>query len=213
MDGVSSTGGTTGARWKRAPAPGLLLVAMPMLEDPNFARSVIFLLEADADAGAVGVVLTAPTRTPVDSVLPRWHDVMSEPSVVFRGGPMQADGALCLARVPIALAETRPLAGIRTVRQTPNTPMFGDRVGVVDLDGDVDEVRAATVDLRVYAGHAGWAPAQLEGEVDEGAWIVVPGRPDDVFTSSPQTGWQDTLRRQRFPVSLLASYPPDPTLN
>lgn len=186
---------------------------MPILDDPNFARSVIFLLEADAEAGAVGVVLTSPTRTPVDSVLPRWHDAMSEPSVVFRGGPMQTDGALCLARVPIALAETRPLAGIRTVRQTPNAPMFGDRVGVVDLDADVGEVRGATVDLRVYAGHAGWSPAQLETEIDEGAWIVVPARPEDVFTSSPQTRWHDVLRRQRFPVSLLGSYPADPALN
>lgn len=186
---------------------------MPLLNDPNFARSVVFLLEADRDAGSVGVVLTAPTRTPVDSVLPRWHDAMSEPSVVFRGGPMQADGALCLARVPVALAESRQLAGIRTVRHTPGAPMFGDRVGVVDLDGDVDEVRAAAIDLRVYAGHAGWSAGQLEAEIDEGAWIVVPARPEDVFTNAPQTRWHDVLRRQRFPVSLLGSYPADPGLN
>lgn len=197
----------------RTPAPGLLLVAMPMLVDPNFARSVVYLLEADPGAGAVGVVVTAPTHTPVETVLPRWHDAMSEPGVVFRGGPMQTDGALCLARVPLSVAETRPLPGIRTVRHTVESPTSADRVGVVDLDGDVDDVRAATVDLRVYAGHAGWETGQLEDEISEGAWAVLPSRPDDVFTASPQTRWHDVLLRQRFPVRLLASFPGDPTLN
>lgn len=184
-----------------------------MLVDPNFARSVVYLLEADPEAGAVGVVVTAPTHTPVDSVLPRWHDAMSEPSVVFRGGPMQTDGALCLALVPLAVAQSRPLPGIRTVRHTFAAPVSADRVGVVDLDGDVDDVRAATVDLRIYAGHAGWGSGQLEEEIAEGAWAVLPARPDDVFTDAPHTRWREVLRRQFFPVSLLASYPDDPTLN
>ena len=184
-----------------------------MLVDPNFARCVVYLLEADPDAGAVGVVLTAPTRTPVDTVLPRWHDAMSRPSVVFRGGPMQTDGALCLARVPRSVAQKRPLPGIRTVRHTVDAPATADRVGVVDLDGDVEEVRAATAGLRVYAGHAGWESGQLEDEIGDGAWAVLPARAEDVFTASPQTRWRDVLLRQRFPLSLLAGYPADPTLN
>ena len=198
---------------ERTPAPGSLLVALPLLTDPNFTRSVVYLLEADPDAGAVGVVLTSPTRTPVETVLPRWHDAMSEPDVVFRGGPMQTDGALCLARVPLSIAQTRPLDSIRTVRRARDTPMTADRVGVVDLDGDVDDVRAATVDLRVYAGHAGWAEGQLEDEIAEGAWAVLPARPEDVFTSAPERRWRDVFRRQPFPVNLIASYPADPTVN
>ena len=216
----------------------MVLIALPMLTEPQFARSVVYLLEADPGAGSVGVVINVPTRTPVAHVLPEWADAMTEPSVIFRGGPVQADGALCLAQVPSA-ASAMPTPGIRTVRRgvlgEPAPPGPGgagpdgragrerpadtggapdaDAVGLVDLDGDVAEIRAAARHLRVFAGHAGWGPGQLESEIDEGAWAVVPGRPGDVFTGLPRTRWADVLRRQPPPLRLLASYPPDPTQN
>ncbi|MEP6852352.1 MAG: YqgE/AlgH family protein [bacterium] len=190
------------------PAPGMVLVALPMLTDPNFVRSLIYLLESDLEAGSAGVVINSPTRTPVGSVLPDWHDVMSRPGVVFRGGPVQPDGALCLATVTASPAEA-PQGSIRLVRQRTAAA----RVGLVDLDADVEEIRAAVSDLRVFAGHAGWAAGQLEAEIAQGAWWVVPSRIDDVFAADPARLWSRVLRRQPFPVNLLASYPEDPTLN
>ncbi len=194
--------------------PGMVLVAMPMLDDPQFARSVVYLLESDPDAGSAGVVVTAPTRTPVAQVLPSWHGAMSDPALVFRGGPVQPDGALGLAQVNRGRAEIA-IPGIRTVRpfQGMNRTGESDCVGVVDLDGDIDEISSAASRLRVFAGHAGWTSGQLEDEIAEGAWVVVPGRPDDVFADHPQQRWRDVLRRQPFPLRMLASYPPEPALN
>jgi putative transcriptional regulator len=179
------------------PAGGRLLIATPLLVDPHFARSVVYLLEHDG-GGTVGVVCNRPSHTPVGQVLPDWHDAVSEPAVVFGGGPVQPDGALCLGRVAADGPGMRPIvSGIATV----------------DLDGDVGAISGQTTQLRIFAGHAGWAPGQLEDEIAEGAWWVVPGSPADLFSDEPRPLWTRVLRRQPPPLSLVSTYPPDPTLN
>ena len=80
------------------PAAHRLLIAAPTLSDPEFFRTVVFLIEHD-DTGTVGVIINRPSHTPVGHILPDWQDVMSEPAVVFNGGPVQRDGALGLGRL------------------------------------------------------------------------------------------------------------------
>jgi putative transcriptional regulator len=179
------------------PAAGRLLVATPLLGDPHFSRTVVYLLEHDG-GGTVGVVLNRPSHTPVGQVLPDWHDAVSGPAVVFGGGPVQPDGALCLGELDPGAS------GIREVV---------DGVSTVDLDGDVTVIAPIARRLRVFAGHAGWAPGQLGDELAEGAWWVVPGTPDDLFTEQPREMWRIVLRRQPGPLNLLSTYPPDLTLN
>jgi putative transcriptional regulator len=180
------------------PASGRLLVSTPLLTDPNFTRTVIYLLEHDG-GGTVGVVINRPSRTPVGQVLPNWHDAISEPPVVFAGGPVQPDGALCLGRLR---GPGRPAA-----RQ------IVEQVATIDLDGEVTEAAAATSRLRVFAGHAGWAPGQLERELAERAWWVLPGSPDDLFDESPRALWARVLRRQGSPLNIFSTYSADPLLN
>jgi putative transcriptional regulator len=176
---------------------GRLLVATPLLGDPHFARSVVYLLEHDG-GGTVGVILNRPSRTPVGQVLPDWHDAVSGPPVVFAGGPVQPDGALCLAQ----LNADGP--GVRRVV---------DGIGTVDLDGDMTTIVGLSSRLRVYAGHAGWSPGQIEAELAEGAWWVVDGSADDLFSEQPERMWSAVLRRQPAPLNLVATFPPDPLLN
>jgi putative transcriptional regulator len=179
------------------PAAGRLLVATPMLGDPNFVRTVVYLLEHDG-GGTVGVVMNRPSHTPVGQVLPDWHDAVSGPAVVFGGGPVQPDGALCLG-------ELHPgSTGIREVV---------DGVSTVDLDGDVAVIAPNARRLRVFAGHAGWSAGQLQDELDEGAWWVLPGGPDDLFSDEPRSMWRAVLRRQPSPLNLISTFPMDPTLN
>ena len=67
--------------------------------------------------------------------------------------------------------------------------------------------------LRVFAGYAGWGPEQLEGELEEGAWLVVEARDDDLLSPVPERLWRDVLLRQDDDVRLLSTYPEDPGLN
>jgi putative transcriptional regulator len=75
---------------------GMLLLASPELLDPNFADSVVLLLDAD-DGGAMGVVINRPSPVPVIAVLAGWGDIVAEPEVLFRGGPVSPEGALAVA--------------------------------------------------------------------------------------------------------------------
>jgi putative transcriptional regulator len=69
------------------------------------------------------------------------------------------------------------------------------------------------VRARVFAGHAGWGPGQLEAELEEGAWIVEPATGGDVFSDEPSSLWQRILTRKGPPYSALARMPFDPTTN
>jgi putative transcriptional regulator len=183
------------------PAGGRLLVATPLLADPNFVRTVVYLLEHDEN-GTVGVVVNRPSRTPVGQVLPAWHDAVCGPAVVFGGGPVQPDGALCLGRI----------SG-RLEREAPGLRRVVDGVCTVDLDGDASGVATATDRLRVFAGHSGWSAGQLAEEIAQGGWWVVPGGSDDLFSADPRPLWTRVLRRQPPPLSLVSTFPADPLAN
>ena len=95
----------------------------------------------------------------------------------------------------------------------PSVRRLTDGLATVDLDADVGLITGLTTQLRIFAGHAGWSAGQLDDELVQGAWFVVPGSAADVFSDEPRTLWSRVLRRQPPPLSLVATYPPDPALN
>jgi putative transcriptional regulator len=179
---------------------GHLLVATPGLRDPNFERTVV-LLVAHEEGGALGVVLNRATEVAVGEVLGSWGSVATEPAVVFEGGPVQPEAAICLARVRNGTADMR---GFSRVEGT---------IGTVDLSSDPDSMRENLVEVRVFAGYAGWSPGQLEEEINSGSWLTFKALPSDAFTARPDDLWSMVLRRQGGMYAALAFYPSDPTLN
>lgn len=184
---------------------GRLLVATPQLLDPNFARTVILLLQSDEEDGALGLVLNRPTGTEVGEVLNAWHSLTAPPGVVFTGGPVQPNAAICLGHGrPGAPA----VASYSVLEGSPGTAF-----GTVDLDAEPADVLTAVSEVRVFAGYAGWGIGQLEAEVADGSWWVLDALPSDAFTDRPDELWTAVLRRQGAPLAFAASYPEDPTLN
>jgi len=181
-------------------SPGVLLVATPALIDPNFADSVVLLLDAD-DSGALGVVLNRPSSVPVADVLDGWASLVAAPDVLFHGGPVGLDGALAVARLSDPAEEP---VGFRAT--------FGP-VGLVDLDSPVELVEGGLATMRVFAGYAGWGEGQLDAEVEEGSWYVVASEPGDLFRADVETLRRDVLRRQPGELAWVSTRPFDPTLN
>src|SRR5450755_2903113 len=105
---------------------GRLLVATPLLGDPNFRRTVILIVEDEAEEGTLGVVLNRPTEVPVGQVLEPWTELVTGPSVVFRGGPVSPNSALALA---LARGEDEPVGW----RSLDGSPLMS-RIGLVDLE-------------------------------------------------------------------------------
>ncbi len=178
----------------------MLLVATPVLLDPNFADSVVLLLDADGD-GALGVVINRPSGVPVSQVLDGWGEVVDEPETLFVGGPVSPEGALAVGLLRPGSEEP---AGFR--------PIVG-RLGLIDLDAPVEELDPALEGMRIFAGYAGWAAGQLEVEIDEGSWYVVPAEVPDVFRHDPAGLWRDVLRRQPGELAWTSTRPLDPELN
>jgi putative transcriptional regulator len=187
------------------PGAGRLLVATPLLGDPNFKRAVVLIVEHEVTEGTLGVVLNRPTKIPVGQVLDQWTELITDPSVLFRGGPVAQNSALALAMVP---GKEEPL-GWRALDGAPALA----RLGLLDLDAPPRLLAPAIQSLRVYAGYAGWSPGQLEAEIDEGAWVVLPAEPADIFAAEPGQLWRAVLQRQEGDIAFLATYPEDPGLN
>jgi putative transcriptional regulator len=184
------------------PLAGRLLVAAPVLSDPNFARTVILLLDHDEE-GSLGVVLNRPSHVPVGAVLPPWDGRTTGTDVVFTGGPVADDNALALGLLPGPHDGPEP-DGFRRV---------AGPFGLVDLDLDPDDSVSALDAIRIYAGYSGWGAGQLDEEVAEGAWYVVDGGPTDVFDPDPVDLWQRVLRRQQGELAFVATPSTDPRLN
>jgi len=175
---------------------GHLLVAGPGLIDPNFHRTVVLVGEHNEE-GALGVVLNRASDTVVTDALPELAELADDLGALFVGGPVQPSAIVVLAD----FVEPERASGLVL-----------ESVGFLPAETDPDllgELRRA----RVYAGYAGWGPGQLDGELEEGSWIVEPALPEDVFTDDPGGLWSAVLRRKGGPYGFLATMPPDPSLN
>jgi putative transcriptional regulator len=181
-------------------APGTLLLATADLVDPNFAQTVVLLLDVNDD-GVLGVVLNRPSPVLVTEVLEPWGALCAEPEVLFRGGPVSPDGALAIA---LLRDEDDEPVGFR--------PVVG-RLGMVDLDTPVELLDGGLGGVRVYAGYAGWGADQLQAEIDEGSWYVVAGETADAFRADTTDLWGDVLRRQPGQLAWHTTRPADPDLN
>ncbi len=179
------------------PTKGRLLLATPPLEDPNFDRTVIYVLEHH-DEGALGLVLNRPSLEQLGEPLDAWVELQTEPSQVFSGGPVEPDALIALARTREPMDEPdehlAPLSGT---------------IASADLAADPGAVVSSINALRVFRGYSGWGPGQLEGEIDAGAWLVLDPEPTDLFTAEPDELWRVVLRRQPGRLAWLADAPDD----
>ena len=175
---------------------GKLLVAAPTLLDPNFFRTVV-LIVLDEDEGTMGLVLNRPAETTVTEAAPALAELVGAGDPVYAGGPVEPGKAMVLGEFD----DPDDAASV----------VFGD-IGFLLLDDDAapgPPPRRA----RVFAGHAGWGEGQLAGELGEEAWIVEPALPEDVFADHPNELWSSVLRRKGGHFALLATMPPDPSVN
>jgi len=183
------------------PTKGRLLVATPPLEDANFDRTVIYVLEHHDD-GAIGVVINRPSIEALDEPLDRWIELQTVPSSVFVGGPVEDTALIALAETPEPLEENGDYL----------SPIHGT-IASADLTADPALVAPEVRSVRVFRGYAGWGPGQLEGEIDAGAWLVLDSEPGDVFSHEPDELWRTVLRRQPGRLAWLADAPDDLSAN
>ncbi len=164
------------------PAKGKLLVASPDMQDPRFARAVILLVAYEA-GGAMGVIVNQPTPVRLAKVLPELEAAEDRSDYVWRGGPVLPTSLLTLVRSPKEPADSETVFG--DVRMLTSREAFERSLAN----------RTPRERLRAYAGHAGWAPGQLDAEIARGDWTVMPATPEMVFSETPEETWPKLMER------------------
>ena len=148
---------------------GNLLVARAALLDGFFGRSVILVLQHSED-GALGLVLNRPAQA------------KELPFPVFLGGPCKMDGLLMIH----GRKDWLPEDGDGNLEVCP-----GVYLGTAEqFEKATEEGETSSDQFRVFAGYAGWGPSQLEAEMLQDAWIVLPGSGTIIFETPVQELWE-----------------------
>lgn len=175
---------------------GHLLISSGGLYDPNFRHTVVLIGEHNHE-GALGVVLNRALDVTVAEAVPPLAHLVADDAPLFQGGPVRP-------RSPVLLA--------RFLRPELADLLIFDSIGF--LTGEIPAGVVSGIDqARIYAGYSGWGPGQLEGEMEEGSWIVDPAREEDVFTDQPDLLWHRVLERKGPEYRQLAKMPYDPSMN
>jgi putative transcriptional regulator len=163
-------------------APALLL-SMPQLLDPNFAKSVVLLCE-HASEGAFGLVVNRPSEIAAAEAV-RLEPPVDDPNdlPLFIGGPVEPErGWILTAQAPEAIEHRSVGAGL----YLSASPVLLRRALMA---------RPLAKRTVVLAGYAGWGPGQLDKELEDSAWLIMPVELDLIFEIPSTSAWEMAIRR------------------
>lgn len=173
------------AAWATSPATaedgslrGTFLVAAPQLTGTSFERSVILVIEHGA-GGAHGLVVNRPTEAMLADALPGQMADGERDYRLHMGGPVRLQQLALLVRThdtDDGLEQVLPDVAYTTAKNAFDA--------ILAASPEPDNIRA-------FAGYAGWAPGQLEHEIERGDWYILPARAAQIFAEKPEVLWQD----------------------
>jgi len=170
------------------------LIAMPSLDDPNFARTVTYVC-AHNDGGAMGIVINRPMELALGEVLEQLKLDASDPrisaQIVYAGGPVHRDRGFIIHRPvkdygsTIQVSEDIAVSTSRTILEA------------ISRGDGPDETLIAL-------GYAGWSAGQLEEEMQHNAWLSGPAAPELLFHVAAERRWHDAAALLGVDLALLS---------
>ncbi|MBH0208313.1 MAG: hypothetical protein HP495_07310 [Nitrospira sp.] len=167
---------------------GVLLVASPGLNDPNFRQTVLFIVE-HGRGGTIGLILNRQTDVLLAEVLRDLPILKQTNHRLFGGGPVGRTQLVLLFRLRQVLPDARHIANEMYL----GTPTVLERVMASPNANEA---------FRAFAGFAGWAPGQLAYEMRQGSWGVLSSTTFDIFSKDPETLWPDSINRLQAPRTI-----------
>jgi putative transcriptional regulator len=166
----------TAADTKPKPMTAIFLIARADLPDPNFADSVVLVMN-NLGAGPVGLIINRPTNVPVSELFPDLKRLAALRDRIYFGGPVEIRSVWFLFRAP-----KKPEHAIEAC---DGIFISADRQLLLRLLG-----RDKPMDgLRIFVGHSGWTPDQLENEISRGDWTLKHAESDAVFNGQTEHPW------------------------
>lgn len=177
---------------------GHLLIAMPAMQDPNFARTVTYICE-HSDQGALGIVINRPLDMNLGAIFEQLSLDPADPGLarqpVLHGGPVHQERGFVLHEPPPAEQEfDSSVAVSEAIRVTTSQDVL---TALASGQGP----RRAVVAL----GYAGWGAGQLEDELAQNAWLSVPAAPHILFDTPFELRWRESARLLGIDLSTMSS--------
>ena len=160
---------------------GVFLVAKPHLNDPNFIQSVILLVSYGKE-GAMGLVINKPAYIQMRHLVPELKGMKGAAIPIYKGGPVSIND------INILFTSDTPKEGALQVFDNVN--FTGRKEVILSLLQD----KPLNTKVMVYAGHAGWAPGQLEHEIRRGDWITIKADVSKIFAEEPARIWPSIFK-------------------
>ena len=159
----------------------ILLIARKDMPDPFFKDSVV--LVTNAQVRPVGVIINKPLPLTVAKALPEKEKIKSREEKIFFGGPVAPDEVTFVFRAKLAPDDS--------IRVVDDVYISGNREVLDRLLARENPMEG----LRIFAGHAGWAPGQLENEISRGDWHLAPADMATIFSRKPESVWMELYGR------------------
>ena len=164
-------------------ANGVFLVAKPELADPNFRETVLLITQPVPGGGPLGVILNRPLAARLSTTFPEIGAVPGEFDPIYGGGPVSRNQLIFLVRTRDSGA-----SGLRVLDDVYLSGDPGLLKRIVSGEVQVDAFRA-------FGGYAGWAPRQLQAEIAQGGWYMIPADADTIFSADVATMWPALIKR------------------
>ena len=167
---------------------GKVLVASRNLGDPHFVKTVILLVQYDAQS-VLGLILNRRTDVPISRALEDVKAAKDRSDPVYVGGPVDTAGVFALFQSPAKIKGAEPVF---------------DGVYLVTSKSLFEQTISARPDpgvFHVYLGYAGWTQDQLQKEVELGAWFIFPADASTVFNAAPDSLWQEMIGKTELQLA------------
>ena len=198
---VLMAGAVSAARWRllvpaqartrsQELAAGKILVARRELLDPNFAESIVLLVQYD-EKRTVGLIINRKTKIPISRLAKELESAKGRTDPLYIGGPVETSGLMALFK-----SSTKP---------EDAKHVFAD-IYMISSKTTLEKTMASATApnaFRLYVGYAGWGAGQLEAEVAIDAWEVLPASAGMVFDLHPESLWRRLAEQEGLQVASL----------
>lgn len=180
------------------PDKGKVLIAEPFLYDNNFSRSVVLLIEHNAE-GSMGLILNKPSKLIVNDLIKEFKYLEDIP--LFRGGPVGTDTLFYIHTLP-------DINGALCLEKG------------VYLNGDFNAIKRYILQgnptegkIRFFLGYSGWDPNQLQQEINEDTWFIGSNKISNLINSPAKDLWKTSLEKLGKQYEAWSRFPRVPSLN
>ena len=189
---------------------GYFLISESNMSDPNFFQTVVLILEHNAE-GAFGLVVNRCSKLSLGDILPAFQNERGYGCPVYVGGPVQQEYIFVLhSDIPgmeSSESSIKPVEGVVFEPSFRRVEKYFDEQYWHTLPAD------DRPNIHIFLGFSGWAPGQLENEMNQGAWVIHQASAKIVFHENPEEGWKDALRDKGGIYKIFADSKQNPNLN